>query len=88
MTRLEALRRLAISNPATCKRLDRLASSDSALALIMDDPSALEGHFRAAARLSCEEVESLLAPLVTGEGDAPPSSQSQLMDVRTVAKYA
>ncbi len=86
MNRLEAVRRLVLASPAACKRLDRLHPSDSALLAALDDPSALAGHLQAA-RLSRDEVESLIAPLVTDAGDGPPPTEAQIMDIRMVAKY-
>ena len=88
MTRIEFLRRLAISSSKTCKLLNKRAPTDPALAEIMNNPPYLEGYFRSATGLSTEAVESLLAPLVTDAGDGPPVSESQLMDVRTIAAYA
>lgn len=88
MTKIEALRRFAISSAKTCKLLNKRAPTDPALAEIMDNPRLLEGYFRSATRLSIEAVESLLAPLVTDGGDGPPVSESKLMDVRTIATYA
>lgn len=86
MTRVEALRRLALSNPATCKRLAR--NSDASIELALNDPGSLEGYLRAGARLTREEIDGLLANLVTPDAEAKPATLNDIMTVQTVAAYA
>lgn len=88
MTRLEALRRHALAHPATCKRLDRLYPNDEALRAVLSSPDTLARHLQAAARLSQDEVESLVAPLVTEAGDGPEPTENDTHTVRTTAFYA
>ncbi len=88
MTRLEALRRLAMVSPATCKRMDRFAGDDSDLAAMLNDPAALASHLMGGSRLTRDEVDRLVAALVTCTGEAPPATEAQILDVRMVAAYA
>lgn len=89
MTRLEALRRHVVAHAATCKRLDRWASSDETLAELLNDADSLEGHLMTAARLSRAEVKALIAPLLTkGAKNPPPAGEALILDVRVMGRYA
>lgn len=85
MTRQEAIRRHALAHAPTCKRLARLYSDDAALAMALSGPE-LEGHLRAAARLSRDDLERLIAPLIT-EGGESPATESDVQTVRIQAAY-
>lgn len=84
MTRLEAARKLVLASPAACKRLDRLHPHDDALRAVLNDASALAGHLQAA-RVTRDEVESLIAALVTEAGEAPGATESDIYTVRMQA---
>lgn len=86
MTKVEALRRLALSNPATCKRIAR--ASDAAIELALNDAGTLEGYLRAGARLTREEIDGLLANLVTPDAVAAPrATENEIETIKMVGTY-
>lgn len=86
MTRLEAIRRHALAHALTCKRLARLYSDEEALRVALSGQE-LEGHLRAAARLSRDDLERLIGPLVTEGGEPPPATEADVQTVRMRVEY-
>jgi hypothetical protein len=86
VTRLEAIRRHVLAHAPTCKRLARLYSDEEALRVALSGQE-LEGHLRAAAGLSRDDLERLIAPLISEGGEPPPASETDVQTVRMQACY-
>jgi hypothetical protein len=85
MTRLELLRRHALSHVRTARRLDRLYPSDSALLVALDSEATLAGAIMAAGKIDRDALDRLLGPVT--EGEAPPANDNDLQTIRMVAKH-
>jgi hypothetical protein len=85
MTRLELLRRHALANVRTARRLDRLYPSDSALLVALDSESTLAAALMSAGRLDADGLSGLIGE-VTNE-EAPGATEGDVMTVRMVAKH-
>lgn len=89
MTRTEALRRLLFSHGRACARLVRQMHDDeSHIRAALSDDATMAGALRVAARLSADEVERLLRPLITSDGPGPSPTPGDIETCRMVAAYA
>lgn len=84
--RTDLLRRLCLSHPRTAKTIARRGGDAEGIRAILDDPRAMEGFLRTAARLTREEIDSMIGPNLT---DAPAAlaTPAEVMTVEMVSAY-
>jgi len=86
MTRAEAIRCLLFSHGRACAALAR--KSGGTLADALADEHAMIAAIRSGARLSADEVERLLRPLITSDAPTPSPTPGDIETCRMVAAYA
>ncbi len=84
--RTDCLRRLCLSHPRTAKTIARRGGDPAGIEAILDDPRAMESFLRMAARLTREEIDSLIAPNLTN-APATPATENDSMTIQMVAAH-
>lgn len=84
--RTNCLRRLCLSHPRTAKTIARRGGDPEGIRVILDDPRAMEGFLRMAARLTREEIESMVVPNLT-DAPAVPATENDSMTIQMVAAH-
>lgn len=84
--RTDCLRRLCLSHPRTAKTIARRGGDPEGILAILDDPRAMEGFLRMAARLTREEIDSMIAPNLT-DAPAVPAAENDSMTIQMVAAH-
>jgi len=84
--RTDLLRRLCLSHPRTAKTIARRGGDPAGIEAILNDGPAMEGFLRMAARLTREEIDSLIAPSQTC-APVTLATENDSMTIQMVATY-
>ncbi len=84
--RTNCLRRLCLSHPRTAKTIARRGGDPAGIRALLDDPRAMEGFLRMAARLTREEIDSVIGPNLT-DAPATPATENDSMTIQMVAAH-
>ena len=89
MNELSALRRLAMSSAKVCAAIHRRASgTDHGIAQVLNSSGALASIIAAAHRISLQDVDSMIAPLITSQTPTPAPTPGDIEHVRFMNAYA
>lgn len=84
--RVNCLRRLCLSHARTAKTIARRGEDPEGIRAILNDGPAMESFLRMAARLTREEIDSMIAPNLTN-APAVPATPAEIMTVEMVAAH-
>lgn len=84
--RVNCLRRLCLSHHRTAQMIGRRGGTVEGIEAILNNAGAMESYLRMAARLTREEINSLIAPNLT---DAPfvPANEDEILTIGMVKVY-
>jgi hypothetical protein len=84
--RVNCLRRLCLSHHRTAQMIGRRGGTIEGIEAILNSAGAMESFLRMAARLTREEIDSLIAPNLT-DAPAVPATPAEVMTVEMVAAH-
>lgn len=84
--RTDCLRRLCLSHTRTAKTIARRGRDPAGIEAILNDGPAMESFLQMAARLTREEIDSMIGPNLT-TAPVVPATHAEVMTVETVAVY-